>query len=155
MCRRKFVWRQGTKYVVGLQKYWVTSKTVGSQHFPEALHVFQPSGLVRLVVRRRIKRGVFPREFSPSWKTFSWPIRGTRKNPLKNSRFVSYLSIIARNKKSKNLSRDRGRFGGQTQNCDSLLKICEVCTAMGRLIAPLSVSHCRYYWIERSPPLGE
>lgn len=46
MCRRKFVWRQGTKYVVGLQKYWVTSKTVGSQHFPEALHVFQPSGLV-------------------------------------------------------------------------------------------------------------
>lgn len=45
MCRRKFVWRQGTKYVVGLQKYWVTSKTVGSQHFPEALHVFQPSGL--------------------------------------------------------------------------------------------------------------
>lgn len=79
MCRRKFVWRQGTKYVVGLQKYWVTSKTVGSQHFPEALHVFQPSGLVRLVVRRRIKRGVFPREFSPREKLFRGRSAGREK----------------------------------------------------------------------------
>lgn len=40
MCGRKYVWRQRTKSVVRLQKYWVTSKTAGSQHFLETLHVF-------------------------------------------------------------------------------------------------------------------
>lgn len=107
MCRRKFVWRQGTKYVVGLQKYWVTSKTVGSQHFPEALHVFQPSGLVRLVVRRRIKRGVFPREFSPSWKTFSWPIRGTRKNPLNTHIRIVFIDYRAEQEVEEFVARPR------------------------------------------------
>lgn len=137
MCRRKFVWRQGTKYVVGLQKYWVTSKTVGSQHFPEALHVFQPSGLGWSFVAES-KGGVFPRGFLHREKLF----RGrSAENPLNSCRIIDYHveqeveQFVAR---SRPIRRTNAK-------CDSLLKICEVCTAMGRLIAPLSVSHCRYY----------
>lgn len=68
MCGRKFVWRQGTKYVVRLQKYWVTSKTVGSQHFPEALHVFPARQRARLGLPNRKRAS--PRDFLHGGKTF-------------------------------------------------------------------------------------
>lgn len=100
MCGRKFVWRQGTKYVVRLQKYWVTSKTVGSQHFPEALHVF-PASQRNSVRFAESKEGIPERIF----------LHGG-KNPFSRSRSgTSAVEQEARN----NLSRD-GRFGGQTQN---------------------------------------
>lgn len=96
MCGRKFVWRQGTKYVVGLQKYWVTSKTVGSQHFPEALHVFQPSGLGSLPNQK----GALSRGFPHREKLF----RIYLKDPL-NSRFVSYYRS-SRRTRSRTICRE-------------------------------------------------
>lgn len=70
-------------------------------------------------------------------KLFSWPKRDERR--------LNAIRIGGRVEQEAEQFVARRPIRRTNAKCDSLLKICEVCTAVGRLIAPLSVSHCRYY----------